>query len=328
MSIEVELINHTPDPVGTVYTLWQASRHNEPLKDPVEASEAEKVFLQVLDSEIPIAESVVFVFMLEGVPISLREQMVRHRVGHHFGGRLGADIVPDLQDSSWWAQSMRVLNMGTFASENRFHLPSTTYDQDAVTEEESVYRAAMHHAQKQYNKLVELGVPAEDARNVIPLGATHRLSWTLNLAALMHVLGHRTCWMAQSDTWGPLIRGMMSEIVEKVDPVFERITRPPCIDVEGRHTGCVMGVANKAHIAGNDDLPPCPLWLAYHRDEAKEASKEAEDTGCDPWKSTSDVDMQWEAPSDELKRNYIRILREKLKLWGQWVAKRVEGVVE
>jgi hypothetical protein len=108
---KVTLVTHTRDPLETVFAVWEASKGEAPLmstdwiKGNVPAEEVEKLFMAVIAQRIPIGEHIDFVFMLENISISWREQAVRHRIGTSASPeRLGMDIIPDLQDSSFWSQ--------------------------------------------------------------------------------------------------------------------------------------------------------------------------------------------------------------------------------
>lgn len=114
------LISHVENPIETIYCLWKASRTTGPVPSPAQIKqdmaesescqqEVLQTFANVIDNEIPVAENLDFVFVLENIPISLREQMVRHRIGHKFGENFGVDIIPGDVNSSWWSQTTRIL---------------------------------------------------------------------------------------------------------------------------------------------------------------------------------------------------------------------------
>lgn len=272
MQPKVTLVNPPSHVLETVWILWEASKVDAPVPLDVEEvrrivpqADLEKLFWQVLAQHIPVAEHINFVFMLEGVSVSLREQMVRHRIGTHVGDRLAVDIVPDLADSTWWSQSMRIQDMGKFADDGMYRVPETLGDSDGPGTARGLYHHTMQQIQDAYKKLVMLGVPMEDARELIPLGAQHRISWGINLQALLHVLGKRGCWILQLGIWGPVIHGMVKELAEKVHPMFGRIIAPPCISADDKFKGCTYQKENDRRMEGDDAHPPCPLWLC--RDE-------------------------------------------------------------
>lgn len=268
---KVTLIAHTERPIETIYLIWELSKTNKPLNGPggigyaafddhgKASKEAREIFEKVVDAKIPVAENLNFVFLLEDVSISFREQMVRHRIGVNVGERLGADIVPDLADSTWWSQSMRILPMDRFATDGHFRLP-----ENMTREQQEEYVLAMMRAENAYNRLVASGMSLEDAREVIPLAAQHRITWGLNLAALQHIIGKRGCQILQGDLWAPVIKGMVDELAKKVDPYFRRLIAPPCIK-GGKYSACQFKIDNERRQNGDDEIPPCTLWVGKER---------------------------------------------------------------
>ena len=327
MKTKVTLLSHTVDPLETIYQVWQASRNNETL-DWNESCMAdspelvEEVFEAMLTEKIPVAEMIDFVFVLEGVSISLREQLVRHRIGTKVDGRVGMDMVPDLADSSWWAQSMRILNMGKFASSDAYAVPETVDCHAPLLELEpgrriagAIYREAMENAERAYNQLVAAGVPLEDARNVIPLAATHRIVWKVNLAALMHILGKRGCWILQLGIWRPVIEGIVKELRDKVHPAFGKLINPPCMKGD-KFTGCLFRENNKARWRGvEDEIPPCGLWFEHHTEDAVEVDGLFEDC---VWHYNHSNPSEGVGCSDSCRMNrYKTMLVQYAQLWNR-----------
>ena len=282
--MNVKLISGTEYPVETIYVEWLQSRTDDPVNSPrwyhnaaaaktdrgtKLRAEIDAVFAQVTAMKMPLLETLDFVFLLEDVSIALREQLVRHRIGHKFGGRLGADLIPDIAGgSSFWSQSMRVKDMSNFAANGNFETPASVANAHDIKCEGSgmscwktaslAYADAMKFAADTYAALLQAGVPPEDARMVIPLGATHRMSWKVNLAALAHVLSKRGCWIAQLGLWKPLIHGVVAALGE-IHPSFRRLIDPPCF-ADGHYTGCAYGFENWNRMNGEDPGVPCSLW--------------------------------------------------------------------
>jgi len=274
---KVTLLTWTMNPLETVYSVWQASKSEDELVTPfnvktsVSQEEVERLFRAVIAQRIPIGEHVDFVFMLENVSVSWREQAVRHRIGTlPSPERVGVDIVmdqiPDLPDSSFWSQSMRIQNMSNFARKGAYRLPETVIE--AGPEMVSLYKETMRLIERTYAVLVEEGVPMEDARELIPLGAQHRISWRLNIGSLQHIVGKRGCWILQLGIWGPVITGMVNELATKVHPVFRELVAPPCLKGD-EFMGCIYHEECRRRYTGDDALPPCPLHLTYHELPAK-----------------------------------------------------------
>lgn len=279
---KVTLVTWTKDPLETVYTVWEASKTEDPLmstddvKRNIPREEVEKLFRAVIAQRIPIGEHVDFVFMIENVSVSWREQAVRHRIGTNPSPeRLGADIVvdkiPDLPDSSWWSQSMRIQDMSLFEKRGQFRLPETiaNHPDERVL---GAYMTTMKEIANAYNFLVDNGVPMEDARELIPLGAHHRISWRLNIGSLQHIVGKRGCWILQLGIWGPVITGMIDELATKVHPIFRELVTPPCLKGDS-FTGCIYQEENRRRYTGDDCHSPCPLHVTHHHMDRKDGSE-------------------------------------------------------
>lgn len=294
MQPKVTLVSHTPNPVETLWILWEQSKVDGAVPMTVDEVNATvpkdkqiKLFWDVINQHIPVGEHLHFAFVIEGVSISWREQAVRHRIGTRVGDRLGIDIIPDIADSSWWSQSMRIQDMSGFADREAYRMPDTLegkvialgidgqpateplpdgYEPVSKVSAQALYEATMRQIQGAYKALVAAGVPMEDARELIPLGATHRLSWDLNLQAIGHIVGKRGCWILQAGIWAPIIEGMINEMAAKVHPMFRALIRPPCIGKDDKFKACAYQEENRRRMpddAGvvHDQLPPCPLWL-------------------------------------------------------------------
>jgi len=273
MEPRVRLISNTNDPLETLYIIWWASKSENPLLtvDEVKAGKRDpddpmgddgllELFRKVVAQNIPVSESIYFNFMMEGVSVSWREQAVRHRVGHKHDDRIGVDLIPDLVSSSYWSQSMRIQNMGTFADQGMYRKANTIRQLGKTRPD--LYREygdTMKRIQDMYNRLVEAGVPMEDARDLIPLGAQHRISWTMNVNSMLHIVGKRSCWILQLGLWGPVIRGMIKECATKVHPIFSEMATPPCICNE-EFGGCKFEHENERRVTGEDALPVCPMY--------------------------------------------------------------------
>jgi thymidylate synthase ThyX len=283
MKPKVTLVSYTANPLQTLWVVWEASKKDQPLEkcsaEGVSQSELEDLFHRVIAQGIPVSEHLQFIFMLEGVSIEWREQAVRHRVGCRVGPRLGVDLAPDLAESGFWSQSMRILDMSTFAEHEMYRVPETLegktvktkklFDGKVVEQEvkaEEAWAIDMKRIQEMYAKYVKAGVPMEDARGLIPLGAQSRISWTLNLRTIQHIVGKRGCWILQLGLWRPVIEGMINELATKVHPAFRELVTPPCMKGD-EFAGCVFKLENERRVTGDDTLPVCSLYANHHETE-------------------------------------------------------------
>ena len=312
----VKLISHTNLPVETLEAVWRASRETGPIPPIEELTGDVDLFQKILASKIPVSQMIDFVFLLEDVSISFREQMVRHKIGTKVGDKVGVDTVPDLTDSTWWSQSMRVLDMGDFAANDAYFVPDSVASRPEAL---AHYVDAMCGTAEAYKTLVEMGVPREDARNVIPLGAGHRIVWKLNLGTLMHVVGHRGCWILQLGFWGPIIKGMIEALATRIHPSFRDLISPPCMKGD-KFTGCAFALDNEKRLFGEDPLPPCSLWIGSDEHHVADLLANGDttkdswgDVGCD----SSGGGERFMAPNSGEQAVFHQMQTEYGDLWGR-----------
>jgi hypothetical protein len=319
---KVTLLSWANLPLETVYAVWEASKGERPLmtpqqvKDNVPPEDVRKLFRAVIMQKIPIGEHLDFVFMFENISVSWREQAVRHRIGTlPSPERIGADMVhmdtvPGLHDSSWWSQSMRIQDMGSFHDTRSYRVPETVIAKG--DEAQALFEDTMAVIQSVYKRLLELGVPMEDARELMPLGAQHRMSWKLNISSLQHIVGKRGCWILQLGIWGPIIQGMIDELALKVDPIFRELVAPPCIDnnkATDAFKGCAFHEENRRRYTGDDKLPPCPLHFRQHYLPEQGASSVAIGNAHNPA-----VQAKYHLPMADAMRERVEDYR---KFWGR-----------
>lgn len=274
---KVSLVSCTKHPVETVYVAWLASRTEEPVPTVEELAAKrdeldEVIFNECLQYDIPILEFIYFTFLVENCPVSLREQMVRHRIGHKFNNTVVIDHLPNLTDSSFWVQSSswRELDAGKgWASRGEYYEPENIHNGQKMIDTRfglitlrEYYHRIMELLNQDYMELVK-HVPRVDARNILPLGIHHRLTWTLNFQSLKHIFKRRTCWMTQLSMWGPVIEGM-AQALRSVDPMLSAITNPPCFK-NGKFVDCPFKRDAIERVKGNEPEPPCPLFVHHHK---------------------------------------------------------------
>ena len=94
-------------------------------------------------------------------------------------------------------------------------------------ERERLFGETMDAIWDAYNKLVESGVPAEDARYLLPNGCTTNITITMNARELLHFFSLRCCTRAQWE-----IREMADEMLRlcsDVSPTIFAKAGPPCV---------------------------------------------------------------------------------------------------
>jgi thymidylate synthase (FAD) len=150
-------------------------------------------------------EHIWFAFSISGVSRTLSHQLVRHRIGVAFD-----------QQSQRYVQFKNTADI--------FVEPDTIAENP---EAHAVFEEVRAKCAEAYQKLVELGIPAEDARFLFPQAVTTNLIMTVNLRELIHICGLRLCTLAQWE-----IRRLFKKVrkeVMAVSPFFGRMLVPHCV---------------------------------------------------------------------------------------------------
>lgn len=160
-----------------------------------------------------VLEHASFTFEIEGVSRVLLAQLTRHRI------------------ASFSVQSQRYVKLDN----PEVIVPKSIQQSDL----EANARWCMKHCMSIYKKLLEAGVPAEDARYVMPQGVTTKLIMTMNCRELLHFFSLRTCNRAQWE-----IREMADEMLKEC-----RRVAPEIFGKAG--PGCVSGVCTEMRPCGH-----------------------------------------------------------------------------
>ena len=118
-------------------------------------------------------EHVSYTFAIDGVSRALTHQLVRHRL------------------ASFNQQSQRYVKFKEGVSVVK---PESVL---ANEEANAVFDEAIEAATSAYKKLLEAGVPAEDARYLLPNAAESKIVVTMNVRELLHFFSLRCCNRAQ-----------------------------------------------------------------------------------------------------------------------------------
>jgi flavin-dependent thymidylate synthase len=174
--IKVHLLWMTPDPLGAIAAMCRMYEGfpTYSLSD-ISHDERVKYWEQVEKTHLKAPlEAVKFHFFIEGVDRSFTHQMVRQRT------------------AVYAQESMRFAVKDNMAAEVR--LPPSI---PAGTPEAEIFLSTVTDIQTGYDKLIDLGVPAEDARGLMPHATPTRLNYVTDLRALMDHAGNRLCTQAQ-----------------------------------------------------------------------------------------------------------------------------------
>lgn len=188
-------------------------------------TDADRLFRHIFASKhTSTLEHLTFTFAIEGVSRALLAQLTRHRVGFSFSVqsqryvRMGSDdrsggfdyVVPEKVTSD------KTADMYDFV----YGAPIT--DRPAT----EIFAEAMEIAQQAYDKLREAGVPAEDARAVLPNAAATNLVMTANLRSLLEFYSKRKPGKGAQKEIAELAEALRQEVVNVepwVDQFFEEV---------------------------------------------------------------------------------------------------------
>ena len=174
--MKVTLITHTPEPekvIASAAKLCYSSSDIETLMNGLTTEKIE-VFIKKLTDlghQSPL-EHCTFTFGIEGVSRALSHQLVRHRI------------------ASYSQKSQRYVKEGGF----EYIKPDTIKGEPSLN---VAYDILMSKIQKFYDLAIEKGVPAEDARFVLPNACETKLIMTMNIRSLLHFFEERCCERAQ-----------------------------------------------------------------------------------------------------------------------------------
>lgn len=208
----VHLLSMTPDPLGTIAAVnnMYTGKGVKALSE-ITDEERRRHWEQVTKTRLKAPfEFVKFHFFIEGVTRAFTHQMVRQRtatyaqeslrfavVEDHFSDRVG--LPPSLAGTDYYSDPEEMIGTRTFG-----RLP-------AAQQARIHWDAALERTQAAYSHLIESGVPAEDARGLLPTNVLTRLHYTTDLRALLDHAGSRLCTQAQFEwrqVWAQMIQAI------------------------------------------------------------------------------------------------------------------------
>ncbi len=205
--MQVELLYHTPDPeraIATAARLCYAPVGAAELMETMPDEKVHNVLRTVLSSgHLSTLEHASYTFAVDGVSRALTHQLVRHRL------------------ASYNQQSQRYVK---FKDGLEVVKPATVSEDPEL---ERVFDEAIEAAVEGYKKLLNAGVPAEDARYLLPNAAETKIVITMNVRELLHFFSLRGCNRAQWE-----IRELAHRMIELARPTAPYVfmdAGAPCV---------------------------------------------------------------------------------------------------
>jgi len=227
----VTVIQSTPDPLGSIAAavgIYSGKVHRD--KGVITDDERGDAWDAMLSTTLNAALEFVEVhLMVEGVTRAFTHQMVRQRTACYAQESLRFAVKENMAEACQLPPSLAMLP----ANDPRVQL----WDQTLIS------------IQSAYDLLIANGIPAEDARGLLPQAVTTRLHYTTDLRNLMNEVAKRTCTQAQFE-WRHYVTGLRAALgqiknsyltavsddydFEEVDDnwqwqrIAQSIVRPPC----------------------------------------------------------------------------------------------------
>jgi len=202
--MNVKLIGYTPNPEKLPAMAAMLTHSKSKPEDLEKAPEKNlnAVLKEVLKmGHTSVIEHTNFTFTISDVSRSLTHQLVRHRI------------------ASYAQQSQRYVD---FKEPNYVTPPKISKDKKM----KKAYDDTMEIIWKEYNKLLEKGIPAEDCRFILPNAACTNIIVTMNARSLQNFFELRCCLHAQWEI-RQLANKMLTE-VKKVAPIIFKNAGPAC----------------------------------------------------------------------------------------------------
>lgn len=212
--LNVQLLRHTFDPeqaAALAARLCYTNTKISELKEKVTKEKAVELLKKIIKmGHHSILEHVAFTFGVEGISRACSHQLVRHRI------------------ASYSQQSQRYCKLKDF---NYIIPPSVK----ANTELLEKFNAKMLDFGASYEEFLNAGLPAEDARFLLPNACETKIIISMNVRSLYNFFQERTCNRAQWE-----IRAMALQMLEhckKVAPVIFENAGPRCV----KDKVCIQG---------------------------------------------------------------------------------------
>jgi thymidylate synthase (FAD) len=202
--MNIKLIGFTPNPEKIPAMAAKLTHSKIKPQDLGKSSDKElkNILNQVMSfGHTSVIEHTSFTFAISDVSRSLTHQLVRHRI------------------ASYAQQSQRYVNLN---EPNYVTPPKIAKNRNM----KKAYDETMKNIWNQYNKLLEMDIPAEDARYILPNSACTNIMVTMNARSLLNFFELRCCLHAQWEIRN-LANKMLVE-VKKVAPTIFKNAGPDC----------------------------------------------------------------------------------------------------
>ncbi len=204
--MEVKLLCYTPEPekvVAAAARLCYSSQSGAAIIEGFSEGKAEEFIGKLISlGHFSPFEHASFTFAIDGVSRALSHQLVRHRI------------------ASYSQKSQRYVKESGFS----YVIPQSIAERP---QQEAEFIRLMDQIKQAYNELVAAGIPAEDARYLLPNATETNLVVTMNARALLNFFQQRCCKRAQREIRE--LAWMMLQQVRQVAPMMFANAGPTCL---------------------------------------------------------------------------------------------------
>lgn len=192
--MEVKLVSYTFNPIEKIEIAASTCYDSKPTKGAI----MRHCYKSGHHSVLEFAD---FHFKISGVSRALTHQLVRHRM------------------ASFAQRSQRYCEEDGF----NFVIPPTIQNNPEAL---NIFNNVVDVIKDGYGHLLEMGIPAEDARFLLPNACASEINVKMNLRELIHFMNERLCTCAQWEIRN--LAKMMRDEVLKVCPELEDMLVPKC----------------------------------------------------------------------------------------------------
>jgi len=207
--LKVKLLRYTADAellCGAASLTSTKSGSPSEIFEKMDPETAKRIIKRVTGyGHVSVIEHASFTFSIEGVSRAMTHQLVRHRI------------------ASYTQQSQRYV---TYDALEKFVTPPSIAD-DA--EAKKIFDETLEKISETYRKLLNLKIPKEDARFILPNAAKTNIIVTMNARELRHFFNLRCCERSQWE-----IREVAIEMLKqarKAAPALLENAGPSCVEL-------------------------------------------------------------------------------------------------
>jgi len=225
---KVHLLWMTPDPLGAVAAAAMMYE-GKPVFSLAEVGDDQRFHYWEESQKTKLKapwEYVKFHFIIEGVTRAFTHQHVRQRTAVYSQESLRFAVKDNLAQEVRYPPSL--MDAGLSPSERNIR--------------QDVWDEAVQNIEQAYRSLIANGVPAEDARGLLPTAVTTRLHYCTDLRNLIEHAGNRLCTQAQYE-WKEVFMGTegIIEAIRNYSPDWSWFGDLPLYTMEGVSGRDVMG---------------------------------------------------------------------------------------